>query len=198
MLEPNLPQGQSHPALRTGRPAVHHAMRKSWLAAWLLILASVGVSCAPATNTKIVNVWRDTAFKPTPARRVLVIGVADKETSQRLFEDAMVGRLKARGVEGLESARVLPAGIKLDKAAVESAIKDKGIDLVLVTKLISVAKGTEIVEGSTYYSRTPLVYDYYGWYVFTYDEVHTPSTLKEYTVADLETRVWDVGSAKMV
>ncbi len=77
----------------------------------------------------------------------MVIGISRDTTSRRIYEDAMVAALSARGVKAVQSYTKLPGDGPAPQAAVERAVKEVGVDSVLMTQLIAVTNETVISPG---------------------------------------------------
>lgn len=166
-------------------------MTRTMLAVSLATACCLAAGCASRSKTRLTQVWRDDAYDRRPAGKILVIGVGQRAANQRMYEEAMAARLRTRGVEAVEGATIIPPGTKVDRPTVAKAIADKGIDLVLLTRLISLEGSSEVVPGGASLKATALGQDFWGFYVYALQETQTPDTLKVHVVADLETRVYE-------
>jgi hypothetical protein len=88
----------------------------SLLALWFV---GVGVLLAGCASTTLDGVWTrpELAGKPIQGT-VMVVGVARDETVRRVYEDDMVARLAARGVQALRSYAVVPGALDSASAGV--------------------------------------------------------------------------------
>jgi len=165
-------------------------MRRNWtvfsiLAAvcWLLT-----VSCA---TTTLNAVWKDPNYQGGKLEKVLVVGVSKSPTQRRLFEDAFVAQLRARGTDAAASYTIIPTEEMADKAAVESQIKTMEVDTILVTKFVEKKKEKVYSSPAPY----PPTYYYRGWYDYysrSYDNEY------EYEVASLETNLYETETGKLI
>ena len=128
------------------------------------------------STTTLDSVWKDPHYQGGKLKRVVVIGVARKETSRRSFEDKFVTQLKTYGTDAISSYTILSPEEKLDKAAVEAKIKALGPGAVLVTRLDNIKKEKEYVTGV----GTALGY----W--------------EEYEVVSLETNIYNTQTEKLI
>ena len=121
---------------------VLHAMRTALLAAAALVLA------ACATSTQFNAQWLNPqAGNRLPVRNVLVIGISHDTTARRVYEDAMVAQLAARGVKAQPSYRSLPEDGPAPQPAIEKAVRDAGADAVLISRTVSVSNEVRMSPG---------------------------------------------------
>lgn len=152
------------------------------------------VACA---TTSITSRWRDDQFQTAGFAKVLVIGVGDNEGIRRRYEDEMVERLQARGVQAVSSARVLPAGQEPNESSVRPVVEAGGYDGVLVTHMLGIKEDVQYQSGPTYVAG-PHYGGFYRYYPHVYGYVHEPGYYTVNKTVVLETNVYDVASAKLV
>jgi hypothetical protein len=111
-----------------------------------------------------------------------------------------VSELKALGVEGLASYKLLPDSEKLSRESVAAAIKGRNIDAVLVTHLLGIDEREAYVQGN--YQSYPMRHGHrrgYGaYYSSVYDTLYTPGYYVKFKVVRLETNVYETNNAVMV
>jgi hypothetical protein len=61
-------------------------------------------SCA---GTKFLSVWKDETYSGGAFQKILIVGVSEKPTNRRVFEDELVKQLKSHGTDAVSSATVL-------------------------------------------------------------------------------------------
>ncbi len=155
------------------------------------------ISCA--TTTKLTHIWTDEAYRGSPVSDVLVIGVSDEGAVRRSFEDKFVKQLKETGIEAVSSAVAISSDKKPDKEAIVSSIEKLGVDAVLVTHLLCVAKEEKYHPSSTSYRPAPYYYGgYYGYYGHVYDYVHTPGYYTTHTKVRLETNLYEAKTEELI
>lgn len=152
---------------------------------------------ACCSTTTLDSVWRDPHYQGGKLKKVLVIGVARKETNRRLFEDQFSAQLKTYGTDAISSYTIIPSTEKLDKATVENEIKTLRVGAVLVTRLVNVKKEAEYVPTTRY---TPQSYPsgWYGGYSRSYGNVNSPGYFVGYEVVSLETNIYDTQTEKLI
>jgi hypothetical protein len=148
----------------------------------VIIMLFLMNSCATTTTT---NVWRDQKY-PGPVKKILIMGISQREGIQRFFEDEFVRQLRARGTDGVAGYSILPYDEKMDKDSIASQARESGADTVLVARPISRKIERSYVPGS--YSRWG---SYYGY-------AYSPG----YVVADeyvyIETNLYDVTTENLI
>jgi len=123
-------------------PTVVHALRTAALAAVTLLLAA----CAASTqfNAQWIN---PQAGNRLPVKSVLVIGISHDTTARRVYEDAMVAQLTARGVKAQPSYRSLPEDGPAPRPEIENAVRAAGADAVLISRTVSVSNEVRVSPG---------------------------------------------------
>ena len=160
-----------------------------------LLLASCLLGCG--TTTRLSDVWVKPGARPT-FDHVLVIGVARTATARRTFEDRFATALGERGTEATPSWAIFPGEERIPKSAVLKAVRQRGFDAVIVTRLLEVDEKTTHYPGSTHV--VPSAYAGYGmhrYYGYAYDVVHTPPRTVTQQIVRLETHLYDAASAEL-
>ena len=111
----------------------------------LLLLAALTaallVSCA--STTEINGVWvNPQASNRSPVNKVLVIGINRDDTARRIYEDAVVAQLAARGIKAQPSYELLLELGLVPPLDIKSVVRNAGVDAVLVSRTVRVS--TEI------------------------------------------------------
>ena len=145
-----------------------------------------------ACATRPTAEWQDSNYTG-PIRNVLIIGVSDRETSRRIFEETFVSELDTLNVAATASATLMAADEKISKETVQAAIEGKSIDTVLVTRLLGVE------ERESYHQPTSTRYygNYYSYYSQSWNYAYS-GYYRKYQVLKLETNVYDVKTEKLV
>src|SRR5262249_26052685 len=130
-----------------------------------LLFAAVAVasftSCA--ASTQLTSSWADPTAVGHPYKKIVVVGVTNKDAVRREYEDAFVNELKSRGVDAMPSYSFAGAEGKIDKDQAVAKLKEVGADGVILTRLV------DRESYNTYYPPTystvaaPSAY-YGGWY----------------------------------
>jgi hypothetical protein len=115
---------------------------------------------AACASTTLSNSWVNPEYKGPPLKKVMVVGVSSQPALRRTFEDEIVEELKAVGVEAVASYNYIPDDGKAEEARVSAAVKDAGVQGVLITRFVRVDVNTQVT------SAYPPVWGmgYYGGY----------------------------------
>ena len=171
-------------------------MRRPLLALGIAIACAAGISCA--TKTELSGVWKFESPTTHPMNQILVIGIAANDANRRIFEDSFGEALGEQGVTAAPSYRMLPDSERLSKDSIQQAIRGRGIQGVLVTRLIQIDEREKYVPPTTYVQPGYYGRGLYGYYGRSYDVVHQPGYTVSTTIVRLETHLYDASSAELV
>jgi hypothetical protein len=146
------------------------------------------VGCAALT---LDHTWQDPTYGGTTFKKVLVIGLVSDPQVRRTFEDAFVGALKNRGMDGVTSYTLIPNVDAVKRAAVVEAVRTAGADSVLVTRLVrSETRRAAVSQPMWSMDSMDMVYQY---------GPGPQTTLEQsYQISVLETDLYDTKTAKIV
>ena len=171
-------------------------MRRPLFALGIAIACATGISCA--TKTEISGVWKSESPTTHPMNQILVIGIAENDTNRRIFEDSFSEELGEQGVNAAPSYRILPDSERLSKESIQQAIRGRGIQGVLVTRLVQVDEREKYVPPKTYVQPGYYGRGLYGYYGRGYEVVHQPGYTVHTTIVRLETHLYDASSAELL
>ena len=106
------------------------------------------------TGTSTVRDWEDDGLEKAYSN-FFIIAITDSQQNRRIFENLLVGELKALGVDATPSYTLISSRETIDKETVVSAIKGKGFDAVTVTYLVD-------TETEVQYHDSPITETYSG------------------------------------
>jgi hypothetical protein len=155
-----------------------------------LCVAAVG---CPSASTSLVRTWRDPGYSGREAKRLLVIGLAPNEGNRKTFEYAVAARLQHMKYEPVTAYDVLPRDRMADRETIAAVVKERGIDLVLVSRLVSKHTEAEFVPTAGYATG-----GYYPYYAGGYSRVYAPGYVAEREVVYLETNAYDARQERLV
>jgi hypothetical protein len=157
-----------------------------------LCLAGALAACAGA-NTRLTRVETPNVVPGKPTR-VLVVGFTAREDLRRLYEDDMSGRLRALGLQAVESLEALPPGARLDRPTLTEAVQRTGADAVIVARLAADREQTRSVGGPAIagFAAAPFYgpFGFYDYYLGAWPYVYGPAYLETERVVTLETRLY--------
>jgi hypothetical protein len=116
----------------------------------LLLFAAVTVallvSCA--STTEITGAWvNPEAGKRSPVNNVLVLGINRDATARRIYEDAIVAQLAARGINARPSYKLLLELGLAPPLDIKSVVRSAGVDAVLVSRTVRVSTEIRVTPG---------------------------------------------------
>lgn len=162
-----------------------------------LVVLTVVLGLAGCSSTKLVSHWENPQAVPARFDRLLVIGVSQRPSLRRTFEDTFVARLKAEGVDAVPSYLVIPEDGPVAEARLQEAVQRAHADGVLITRLVRVERRTEVSPG--YYAPAPAVgLGFYPWYSAAWLGYYEPPRVYHYDVYISETSLYDVRRNQLV
>jgi len=103
---------------------------------------------ACATSTALNAQWvNPQAGNRIPVKSVMVMGINRDSTARRIYEDAMVAELGARGIKAVQSYKTMPADGPAEQQAIQSAVAGVGADAVLISRTVSVSNEVRVTPG---------------------------------------------------
>ena len=116
-----------------------------------LVAVATAVLAGCASNTRITGVWVDPAAgNRAPANNVLVIGINEDSTARRIYEDAIVAQLAARGIKSQPSYNLLPELGPAPPPDIETTLRNAGVESVLVSRTVRVSTDIRVTPGHSY------------------------------------------------
>jgi hypothetical protein len=137
-------------------------------------------------------VWRDQTYGGT-VKKIIVMGISQKQSIQRFFEDEFVRQLRQRGIDGVAGYTVLPYDQKIDKDFIAQKAREAGADTVLVARPLSREIQRSYVPGQAY--AVPGPYSRWGSY---YGHAYSPGYVVEDEYVYIETNLFDVATEKLI
>ncbi len=134
---------------------------------------------------------------------VLVVAVTKTEVRRRIFEDSLVSKLQAEGISAYPSNQFHESVDQMDEEEVEALIKERGIEAVIVTRVINIDRKDVVVPPSTTVSGypsygSPYYNSWYGYYSHGYAVTHDPGYTYEELTVSLETNLYDSANGKLI
>ncbi len=165
---------------------------------WILSLgafALVATACS-STSSQLVKTWREPTYVGRTIKKVLVIGLSPTAKNQQAFEYAVADRFQKVGVQPFPAYDVLPRGKMVEEETIKAFVQKEAIDIVLVTKVVTIRSEKEYVPGS--YAPAPYYHGMYPYYAAGYSAVYSPGYVNEAQAVYLETNAYDVEAKKLV
>ena len=144
-------------------------------------------------STSVTQSWVVPELTEAPPQRLLVVAIADNETSRRAFEDAFTAALSGHGIESLSSWQLLPSADLHSQAAIDSAVQSAAADGIFITRLLGVEKREVSHPPST--ELLPSAFGgFYPYYRQAWIVVHQPAYTSSHRIVSLETSLYSGAS----
>jgi len=157
----------------------------------LLSLASCGIV------TRFDTVWHDPTAKGPMPRKVLVLALTKEPEQQRTYEEGMAIALARRGLEVVMGSELFAGGLP-DSAAARERVKDAGVDLAIVGRLVGLQQRQQFVAGNLYYTPTFMTEGFYGWTYSSWAIIQDPGSMQHIATVRLDNRAFDVATQRVV
>jgi len=167
--------------------------QKILLGTLILFAASLWFACG--TSTKLTAHWGDKEYEKGRIKKILILGIAKRESIRRIFEDDMVEKLEYYGVVGFPSSQLFPIGEKLDTTSFRLHFKNEGFDAVLTSELVSSDKEQRYEPG---YGYSGYGGGFYGNYGRSYNNMYSPGYTYTTTTIRIETNLYDTKTEKII
>ncbi len=113
-----------------------------------LAAAAVIALAGCATSTELNAQWvNPQAGNRIPVKSVMVMGINRDSTARRIYEDAMVTQLNARGIKAVQSYKSVPGDGPAEQQAIQAAVASVGADAVLISRTVSVSNEVRVSPG---------------------------------------------------
>lgn len=140
-------------------------------------------------STQLVSVWRD-ANANQKYSNLAVIAMIKENSARTIIEEQIVEVFESNGIRMSKGNIIVNEDTNVDPKVVEQALRDKGIDAVLILKPIGVDRDVMVDAPVGYYMPYP------GWGTYFYGSY--PATVYTNTTFKIESDLYDVASNKMV
>jgi hypothetical protein len=133
------------------------------LAGLALLAAAIVALSGCAASTEVNAQWvNPQAGNRLPVKSVMVMGISRDSTARRIYEDAMVVELNARGIKAVQSYKSLPGEGPAEQQAIQAAVASAGADAVLISRTVSVTNEVRVSPG--YVAGPPWGFGWPGFY----------------------------------
>jgi len=167
--------------------------------AFFILLVGIFTSCS--TTTSITASWvSPEKSSTTDYKKIAVIVLSNKQSSQLVVEQAFVDRLKYLGYDAIPtSSFIIPEVVKKENAKViDEMMKERGVDGVIILSLLKVEDGVRYVPGTTTYAPGPYYGGYYGYYYYNYNHINSPGYYEETKSVFLESNFYNLTDGKLL
>lgn len=160
------------------------------------VLTMMIVVLAACASTRIDSAWRDRDYDAR-ITKMFVIGLSDNLSARRLYEDTLGRHLRERNVEAVAASSVLPADRPPDRDMVETAVRGKGYDAVLVTQVVGIQRDPTVIHGGIHTQPQTSHRNFYDYYDRTQPPPAEPRAIAD-TIVRIETSVYETADGNLV
>ena len=160
----------------------------------LFVIVIAGFSAAYA-KSKLITSWQNPEIKAGHFKRVLVVGMSANPGRRSDFEDDLAASLSRPGMTVIAGHEILlrPEGSKPNLDYIRMQIKEKHIDAVVLSRLVSVKESVTYIPPSvTAWGAYPYYRSFYGYYGAVYPVVYDPGYLSVDVKVRVETNVYAI------
>ncbi|MFL6712658.1 MAG: hypothetical protein ACJ8LN_06985 [Sulfurifustis sp.] len=152
-----------------------------------LALVTCAIALTACAGTKVQEQFTDAQYtKKLASQSVMVIAASKRPDLRRTFEDQMVARLRAAGVNASPSYQYLPGDEPAAVDTVKQTLERNGMDAVLIARLLKTGQTGQMVD--------PQLAHVAGFYNSAYDETGGYA----YRTYSSDVRIFDAHSDKLV
>jgi hypothetical protein len=159
---------------------------------------SITLGSVTLAGTNFVRRWKNTEGPPPTLDKILVLALTDNYIIRQHFEDEMEVQLGKAGAEGIKSHMVMPPRNEASEDEILQRIRESPLDAVMVVRPIEVRTETEETPGSMTYAPLPMYYSFGPYWHSAYHTVYTPGYMKESTIAQVETNIYNCKTEKLI
>ena len=106
--------------------------------------------CSGGPGTQFSATWTSPDYtQMQDVDEVLVVAVTATEVRRRIFEDSFVSKLQNEGISAYPSNQFSESVDQMDEEEVEALIKERGIEAVIVTRVLDIDRKEVVVPPST-------------------------------------------------
>jgi len=162
-----------------------------------LVIAGAALLLAACQSTSIKSAWYDTNYKGGTLGKVVVVASDGTTADSRVFEDIMVQKLTAAGVQAIPGYSTVPPDARRGEGTFSAAISATGADGVLMVRLLRVDTKTQVstmmVPGAGWGPYGGFYGGFYGGPGF-----YPVTDVSQYDVATVETNLYDARTRRLI
>ncbi len=162
-----------------------------------LVIAGAALLLAACQSTSIRSAWYDTNYQGGTLRKVVVVASDGTTADSRVFEDIMVQKLAAAGVQAIPGYSTVPPESRQGEGPFSAAIAATGADGVLMVRLLRVDTKTQVstmlVPGAGWGPYGAFYGGFRGGPGF-----YPVTDVSQYDVATVETNLYDARTRRLI
>lgn len=144
-----------------------------------------------ASNSGLVNMWRDPSYNEPPMERILVVAMIRDAANRRILEDALGKQLAKRGVDAIPSYDKFP-NAPPDTMQIGNVVGQGRYDGVLISSRLRPERTTSYVPGYVTTQPAYRVSPWTGRYRTYWVDVMQPGYVEENITVRHQVELWSV------
>ena len=164
----------------------------------LIATATLFIAACGSTSTSTDRTHFDKEFKGTRYSNVLVIAVADNYNARAQYERTTVSAIRATGAEATAYYTVIGHNPEVTVNDVTNAIRSRGFDAVLFTRVKGSTQAVNVKDGPADASATTRGGNVFNLFRYDYEEYKEPENVRISTNVVLLSELYDVAQQKMI
>jgi hypothetical protein len=154
------------------------------------LVVAVSLLATACAGTKLTSTWKDPEYRQHP-KKILVVTMVWDPANRKRFDEALVRKFKARGLDAVPGYELFPEPRLPEKDAAAPRVRETGADTVFIVKLLDKTSNLRYAQGTDYYD--PGMYrDWPAYYGAGYATPVDP----EYAIA--EAKLFDVETERLI
>jgi hypothetical protein len=155
------------------------------------------------SKTTVTGTWKNSNYDGKPFGSIMVVGLTSNANNRLMWEDTMANKLRQNGLHTVvTSLKAFPNDNDLNEKEIVEHVKDKGIEGVLVTRVVD-TKQEEVYHppttGVSFYNEPFGYYNHFNsYYSRAYTQVYSPGYTTTQTVVLLETNLYKSDTLELI
>ena len=164
----------------------------------LLVTAFAALLASCAQQVEVIKLYDSPIAAERHYAQLLVVGIAADPNARQHLETMIAQELRAANATAVTAYTETGLGTTLLQEEIDNAARRSGSDAILVTHIVSVDTQADIKEG-----RVDVIAECRGgdpadYFLYDYDELKEPDTVRLAHTVVAVTSLYDVGEAKRV
>ena len=165
---------------------------------FLTLAGLMALTSCSTTTTKVNGEFIDPNFRERQFNNVLVIGAADDYDMRAQFERTVVSLIRQTGAEATAYYTVLGHNPPLTSSDIENAVRSRGFDAVLFTRVKGSAQQVNVKEATGTAAATTKGGNLFDLFRYDYEEFDEPDNVRVSTDVQLLTELYAAEEQKKV
>lgn len=156
---------------------------------------------AGCSSTSVTGTWKKSDFVAQPFSSIMVIGLTKDPTNRLFWENRMGDKLSQGGVKTvIKSLSASPDDRKIDKEVLLDYVNNKGVEAVLITRLVDTKQEQVYNPPSAGYINPSASYylNFNNYFSHAYTQVYSPGYMTTQTIVLLETTLYQVKDKELI